>query len=67
MIYIKESEKEKFLPKQIIELFHQKGYSKLNMYHFSKCWKSENYKFNNSYGALVGEKTWYWHKSFFQF
>lgn len=61
---IKEREKKKLLPKAIIELLKDKGYHKLNYYHFCQCWKSMNAKKDNTYGALVGGEKWYWYENF---
>lgn len=61
---IKEREKPKFLPKAIIEKMRQKGYAKLNQYHFVQCWKQSNAKNDNKYGCLVGGKEWYWYENF---
>lgn len=61
---IKEREKPKFLPKAIIEQMHQKGYAKLNQYHFIQCWKKINARNDNKYGCWVGGKEWYWYENF---
>lgn len=63
-VMIKEREKKKYLPKAIVEIMKSKGYSKMNYYHFSQCWKSKNAKRDNTYGALIGGKEWYWYESF---
>lgn len=61
---IKEKEKKKMLPKAIVKLLQDKGYKKLNMHHFVKCWHSNNAKKDNTYGTNVGESAWYWYENF---
>ena len=63
-VMIKEREKKKYLPKTIIQILKEKGYHKLNSYHFSQCWKSLNAKKDNTYGTLVGGEKWYWYENF---
>lgn len=43
-IFIKDREKPKFLPKAIVELMKNKGYTCFSMYHFTQCWKQLNAK-----------------------
>ena len=53
-LVLKETEKEKFLPKQIVGLMNNKGYTKFNFYQHTKLWKkkdAKNPKFN--YGHEV--------------
>lgn len=50
---IKEKEKTRYLPSQLIKIVKAKGYTKLNMYHFIQCWKSKNTKRDNTYGCIV--------------
>ena len=63
-VIIKEKEKKKYLPKAIIKLLIDKGFSKLNQYQFTQCWKSINAKRDNTYGVLVGGKEWYWYENY---
>lgn len=62
-VLIKEREKKKLLPKQIVTMMNDKGFSKMNMHQFVQCWKAKNARKDNTYGALVA-KTWYWYESF---
>lgn len=62
-VVLKESEKKKYLPKQIVD-FVQKDYPNFNMRDFVQLWKdkdAKNTKFH--YGAMVSNKTWYWYQS----
>lgn len=63
-VIIKEREKKKFLPKAIVQMMKEKGYSKMNTYHFSLCWKKYDAKKDNTYGALIGGEKWYWYENF---
>ena len=63
-VMIKERERKKYLPKTIIEMLKAKGYHKLNHYQFTQCWKKHNAKKDNTYGALIGGKEWYWYENF---
>jgi hypothetical protein len=63
-IVIKEKERKKYLPKTIIKLLNDKGFSKLNQYQFTQCWKKTNAKRDNTYGVLVGGKEWYWYENY---
>ena len=61
---IKEKEKKKMLPKAIVKQLQDKGYKKLNMHLFVKCWQNNNAKKDNTYGINVGENAWYWYENF---
>lgn len=58
---LKETEKQKYLPGEIVALMKQKGYDKFSITKHTEIWKSrdaKNPKFN--YGVLIS-KTWYWY------
>lgn len=58
---IKEIEKKKYLPKQVVNLMQTSGYPKFTMHHHTIFWKSENVKNAGSgMGAFVAE-TWHWY------
>lgn len=64
---IKETEKHKYLPSQVVEIMNYKGYEKFTMNEHTKLWKSQNAKNSKfSYGAQVA-KTWYWYDSWVNF
>lgn len=59
---IKETEKKKFLPKEIVEQMKQKGFSKFRMQHHTELWKCLNAKDpKKSFGVQVAN-TWYWYE-----
>ncbi len=61
---IKETEKAKFLPKQIIDIMQGEGYSKFTMHKHTDFWKLKDAKNKkNNFGVMVGGKQWYWYES----
>lgn len=67
-VLIKENEKEKFLPKKIVELAQDKGFGKFNMYAFTELWKKEDAKNPEKHlGTMVAGKTWYWYQSWLDY
>lgn len=63
-VLIKEREKIKYLPGDIVQMMKKEGYISFNMYQFVKCWQQLNAKNNPSYGVCVAGKTWYWYEAF---
>ncbi len=60
---IKEKEKPKFAAKEIVIRMQDQGFTKFNMHHFIKLWKSLDGKNPaKGYGVMVS-KTWYWYES----
>lgn len=62
-VLIKEREKKKLLPNDIVQMMKDKGYGKMNMFHFVQCWKEKDARRDNTYGVRVA-KTWYWYENF---
>ncbi len=61
-VLIKEREKPKFLPSQIVKLMHEKGYQKFGMYQHTQLWKTKDIDFKkHGYGTQVA-KAWYWYQ-----
>ena len=60
-ILIKETEKPKYLPGQIVRLMKEKGYSRFSINKHTDLWKSRNAKKNTKFGTEVA-KTWYWYQ-----
>lgn len=59
---LKETEKDKFLPKHIVELMKNKGYKNFSIHKHTDLWKGKNAKDPSlNYGVEVEEK-WYWYK-----
>lgn len=58
---IKETEKNKYLPSDIIKIMQEEGFKKFNMHYHTKLWKSENAKASEKYFGVQIGKTWYWY------
>jgi hypothetical protein len=62
-VLIKETEKSKYIPSQIVDLMKNEGYSKFNMHKHSELWKLLDGKNpNNHFGTKIA-KVWYWYDS----
>lgn len=60
---IKETEKAKFLPGQIVKMMHKKGYVDFTITRHTELWKSRCAKDPKyQYGVYIAEK-WYWYDS----
>jgi hypothetical protein len=59
-VVIKDREKVKFLPKHIIKLMNDKGFTKFTIHHHTLLWKRLNAKNLEGFGVNV-EGTWYWY------
>lgn len=64
IVYIKETDKNKYLPKQIVEMMRREGFTRFKMKDFVDLWKSQDAKKNGKgYGILVAGKQWFWYES----
>lgn len=62
-VLVKETEKKKYLPKQIVKMMQDKGYKKFSVHIHTLLWKDKNAKVpGKGYGALVCNN-WYWYDS----
>lgn len=60
---IKETEKKKYLPNQIVELMENEGYPNFTIYFHTLLWKSLDAKNPaKGYGTLVAGKVWHWYE-----
>ncbi|MGL6194360.1 MAG: DUF3644 domain-containing protein [Thermoguttaceae bacterium] len=65
-VVIKESEKEKFLPKNIVEIMKKEGYKKFTTHSHTKLWQSqEAKKSDKNYGVQI-QSQWYWYVSWLE-
>lgn len=63
---IKETEKKKYLPGQIVETM-QKNYPKFAMHNHTQLWKLLDAKNpNKQYGTIVSGNSWYWYENWVQ-
>jgi len=61
---IKEIEKKKYLPKQIVEKMQAEGFQKFKMHQHTDLWKDKDAKNPvKTYGTLVAGKIWHWYDS----
>ena len=62
-VTIKETDREKYLPGQIVKMMRKEGFSRFNMHHHTELWKNLGAKDPaKGYGVLVAGKSWYWYK-----
>ncbi len=60
---IKETEKNKYLPSQIVAKMNEEGYSKFNISKHTELWKQEDAKNPEKHFGVLIAKTWYWYES----
>ncbi|TLD80882.1 DUF3644 domain-containing protein [Helicobacter sp. MIT 05-5293] len=60
--FVKETEKEKFLPKHIVELMKDKGYTNFSIHKHTDLWRSKKAKESNLHYGVNVEGKWYWYK-----
>jgi len=59
---IKETEKPKYLPKQIVDLMQTESYPNFGVHNHTELWQSMDAKNpSNGYGVLVAGKRWHWY------
>ncbi|MDD5052107.1 MAG: DUF3644 domain-containing protein [Sulfuricurvum sp.] len=60
---IKETEKRKFLPKQIVEIVQSSGFPNFTIHHHTVFWKSKDAKNpSKGYGTDVAGEKWHWYQ-----
>lgn len=60
---IKETEKRKYLPQQIVDLMRSEGYDNFKMHHHTQLWKSmDGQNSAKGYGVVVAGKFWHWYE-----
>lgn len=61
---IKETERKKYLPKQIVDLMKAEGYPKFGVQHHTTLWQQQDAKNPaKGLGVLVAGKSWHWYES----
>jgi hypothetical protein len=64
---IKETEKKKYLPKQIVEIMNNEGFVNFKMHQHTAFWKLEEAKQSDkNYGVMVAGKSWLWYESWLE-
>ncbi len=60
---IKETEKNKFLPKQIVDLMKDEGFPSFSLHYHTVLWQTLDAKNSaKPYGTLVAGKVWHWYE-----
>lgn len=62
-VLIKEKEKPKYLPSQIVDLMQEQGYQLFNQHKHTQLWKSKDAKNRSKGFGVQVAKTWYWYDS----
>jgi len=60
---IKETERAKYLPKQIVEIMNGEGFTKFNMHQHTTLWQSQEAKKQGKGFGVQVAKQWYWYES----
>lgn len=61
---IKETEKKKSLPKQIVELMQAEGFIKFKLHHHTDLWQGLGARdISKGYGCMVAGKQWHWYEN----
>ena len=62
-VLIRNVERRKFLPSEIVKKMNDEGYSTFNMYHHTCLWKEKDAKNEKkNYGVIVSKK-WHWYEN----
>lgn len=62
--FIKETEKQKYLPKQIVAMMNKEGYPNFNIANHTKLWQKMDAKNPGfHYGTVVAGKQWHWYEN----
>jgi hypothetical protein len=63
-VYVKETEKTKYRPKQIVDMMKVEGYKGFTMHQHTELWQALNAKRpERRFGTMVAETTWLWYPS----
>lgn len=61
---IKETEKKKYLPKQVVDLIKAEGYPTFSVHHHTQLWKLlDAQNAAKGYGVMVAGKVWHWYEN----
>ena len=59
---VKETERKKYLPSQIVEMLQAEGYPKFTMHEHTKLWKTHNAKDGRTKFGVQIINVWYWYE-----
>lgn len=67
-VLIKETEKKKYLPSQVVKMMQEKGYKDFSMHIHTELWKNNGKSLKTTqYGIEVAGKSWYWYQSWIDY
>lgn len=67
-IMIKETEKNKYLPKQVVDIIQAKGYKSFTIQTHTNLWKNNGDSLKISkYGHIIAGKQWYWYDTWVKY
>lgn len=59
---IKETERQKYLPKQIVDMMRAEGYVKFTLHNHTELWKElDGHNPSKGFGVVVAGKMWHWY------
>jgi hypothetical protein len=62
--HVREIEKKKYLPTQVVRLMKDEGYVGFSLHHHTQLWKSLGAKNpDKKYGHMVAGKSWHWYEN----
>jgi hypothetical protein len=62
-VIMKETEKKKYLPKQVVEMVQNAGFSKFKIYDHTQLWKQKDAQNpSKGYGSMVAGEKWHWYQ-----
>jgi hypothetical protein len=62
-VLIRETEKKKYIPSEIVRIMQQEGYPKFKMGQHTELWQTKQAKDENKHFGAKVSKTWYWYDS----
>ena len=66
-VLLKEVEKPKYRPGQIVQIMRQNGFPRFNMTHHTDLWQSLDAKNpNKGFGVRMLDRTWYWYENWLE-
>ncbi|SUA58543.1 Protein of uncharacterised function (DUF3644) [Oligella ureolytica] len=65
-VYLKETEKRKMRPSEVVQIMQSEGFNKFNMYHHTQLWGREKAKQPHKGFGVEVSNTWYWYESWLE-
>jgi len=64
---VKETERPKYLPAQIVKRMHETGYPRFNIHHHTELWKKTNARQASAGFGVQVANTWYWYEHWLEY